>query len=136
MGIRIARAVFYFEVMTNSASAGFALFLPERFLGGFAAQPIPVTVVEFGRWYAVLLVVLSLVLWAALRAGTDRFLRPVISAYLVGDVLQIGVAIRFGRVAETFPLVSHAAIWTSVFYAAVRIFYLWCSNPRRTSEFL
>jgi len=65
--MRFVRAVFYFEAITNLASAGFALFFPGRFLGHFVSEPLPVGAVEFGRWYAVLLVVLSLVLLAAPR---------------------------------------------------------------------
>lgn len=80
--------------------------------------------VEFGRWYAVLLIVLSLVLWAALREGDDRFLRRVIAAYLIGDLFQIVVGVRFGLAVGAFPPAVHAAIWTSVVYAGVRIYYL------------
>lgn len=122
--MRLVRAVFYFEAFTNLASAGFALLLPTEFLGQFVSEQLPVGAVEFGRWYAVLLVVLSLVLLAALREGSDRFLRPVIGAYLIGDVLQIGVAIQLGLAVSAFGLPVHAAIWTSIFYAIVRIYYL------------
>ena len=122
--MRLVRAVFYFEAIVNLASAGFALLFPSRFLGHFVSEPLPVGAVEFGRWYAVLLLVLSLVLLAALREGSDRFLRPVIGAYLVGDALQIGVAIQLGSAAGAFGLPVHAAIWTSAFYAVVRIYYL------------
>jgi len=127
--MRIVRAVFYFEVITNLVSAVFALLLPGAFLGQFVSEPLPVAAVEFGRWYAVLLVVLSLVLLAALREGGDRFLRPVISAYLVGDGLQIAVSVRLGLAASAFGPGVHAAIWTSVLYAAVRIYYLLRTRP-------
>ena len=80
--------------------------------------------VEFGRWYAVLLVVLSLVLWGALRDGSERTLRPVIAAYLVGDALQIAVALRLGMATETFTFAVHAAIWISIVYACARLYYL------------
>ena len=122
--MRVVRAVFYFEVITNLVSAIFGLLFPAAFLGQFASEPLPVAAVEFGRWYAVLLVVLSLILLAALRGGSDRFLRPVLGAYLLGDVLQIGVAIRLGLAAGAFVLAVHAAIWTSVLYAGARIYYL------------
>lgn len=127
--MRVVRAIFYLEAITNLGSAVFALFLPGAFLEQFVSEPLPPAAVEFGRWYAVLLVVLSLVLLAALRDGSTRFLRPVISAYLVGDCLQIGVAVRLGWVAGAFGLAVHAAIWTSVFYAAARIYYLFGPNP-------
>ena len=122
--MRFARFVFYFEVLTNLVSALFALLAPARFMRQFAPEALPVASVEFGRWYAVLLVVLSLVLWLALRERNDRFLRPVISAYLVGDALQIAVALQLGIATGAFAPAVHAAIWTSVFYAAVRIYYL------------
>lgn len=127
--MRVVRAIFYLEVITNLGSAIFALLFPAAFLGQFTSEPLPVAAVEFGRWYAVLLVVLSLVLWAALREGTDRFLRPVIAAYLLGDTLQIAVAIRLGLTAGAFTLAVHAAIWTSVFYACARIYYLLGTRP-------
>lgn len=121
--MRFARGVFYFEVFSNLVSAGFAMLAPAQFLAQFSRDPLPLAAVEFGRWYGLLLVVLSLVLLSALREGTDRFLRPVIVAYLVGDALQVTVAIRLGIVVGwTFAV--HAAVWTSVFYALVRIYYL------------
>lgn len=121
--MRFVRGVFYFEALTNLASAAYAMLAPATFLGQFASGPIPVGAVEFGRWYGLLLVVLSLVLLSALREGTDRFLRPVIAAFLLGDALQIAVAVRLGMVAG-WSFAAHAAIWTSVFYALARIYYL------------
>ncbi|MEM8606592.1 MAG: hypothetical protein AAGF92_05780 [Myxococcota bacterium] len=126
--MRFARGVFYFEALSNLGSAGFAMFAPGAFLGQFTSEPIPAGAVEIGRWYALLLVVLSLVLLAALREGTDRFLRPVIAAFLLGDVLQIAVAVRLGMVSGS-SFAVHAAIWTSAFYALVRVYYLRRSNP-------
>jgi len=120
----IVRAIFYFEAISNLGSAAFALLFPATFLKQFASERLPIAVVEFGRWYAVLLVVLSLVLWAALREGDDRFLRRVIAAYLIGDAFQIAVGVRLGLSLGAFPPVAHAAIWTSVAYAGVRIYYL------------
>ena len=128
--MRVVRAIFYLEAITNLVGAAFALLLPSAFLAQFVSEPLPVAAVEFGRWYAVLLVVLSLVLLAALREGSDRFLRPVIGAYLVGDGLQIAVSIRLGLAASAFGLAVHAAIWTSVLYAGVRIYYLFGTRPR------
>ncbi|MGB5809155.1 MAG: hypothetical protein WBG86_01420 [Polyangiales bacterium] len=128
--MRFARGVFYFEVVTNLLSSGYAMLFPAAFLAQFSDEPLPVAAIEFGRWYAVLLVVLSLVLWSALRDGTDRFLRPVIGAYLFGDVLQIGVAVRLGMSLGFFSVGVHAAIWTSVGYAAVRIVYLRMTSGR------
>ncbi|MBW2188739.1 MAG: hypothetical protein DRH23_13495 [Deltaproteobacteria bacterium] len=128
--MRVVRAVFYVEVITNLGSAIFALLFPAAFLGQFTSEPLPVAAVEFGRWYAVLLVVLSLVLWVALREGTDRFLRPVIAAYFLGDALQVAVAIRLGLATGAFTFAIHAAMWTSVLYACARIYYLVGSRPR------
>lgn len=122
--MRVARAVFYFEAFTNLVSAAFAMAMPAAFLAQLVSEPLPPAGVEIGRWYAVLLVVLSLVLLAALREGSDRFLRPVVGAFLLGDALQIAVSVRLGLVGSSFGLAVHAAIWTSVFYAAVRIYYL------------
>ena len=122
--IRALRVVFYFEVVTNLVSAAFALLFPSGFLGQLTTEPLPVAAVEFVRWYAVVLVVLSLVLLAALRDGSDRMLRPIIAAYLLGDALQIAVAIRLGEAVGAYPLAAHAAIWTSVFYAIARVLYL------------
>ncbi len=128
--MRVARAVFYFEAFTNLVSAAFAMVMPAAFLAQFVSEPLPAAGIEFGRWYAVLLIVLSLVLLAALREGSDRFLRPVMGAYLLGDALQIAVAIRLGSLGPTFGLAVHAAVWTSVLYAAVRIYYLSSTRPR------
>jgi len=120
----VARLVFYFEVVSNLGSAAFALIFPALFVAQFSAEAVPPPAIELGRWYAVLLIVLSLVLWAALREGGDRFLRRVLAAYLIGDAFQIAVAVRLGVAVGAFPLIAHVAIWTSVFYAGVRIYYL------------
>ena len=125
--MRAIRAVFYFEVISNLGSALLALLAPALFLAQFTSEPFSVAADEFARWYGVLLVVLALVLLAALREGSDRLLRPVIAAYLVGDALQIAVAIRLGMAIGGFAPAVHAAIWLSVAYAAVRIYYL-CSS--------
>lgn len=122
--MRALRGIFYFEVITNLGSACFALLFPAAFLGQLSSDPLPTVAVEFVRWYAVVLVVLSLVLLASLREGSDRVLRPVIAAYLVGDGLQIAVSIRLGAAVGAYGIAVHAAIWTSVFYAIARIYYL------------
>lgn len=122
--MRVVRAVFYLEVISNLGSAVFALLFPAAFLRQLVLEPLPVAGVEFARWYAVVLVVLSLVLLAALRSGEDRFLRPVIGAYLLGDLLQIGVCLRFALAVGALTTAVHAALWSSVFYALVRVYYL------------
>jgi hypothetical protein len=127
--MRAVRAVFYFEAFTNLGSAAFAIVMPATFLAQFVSEPLPIAAVEFGRWYAVLLFVLSLVLLAALREGSDRFLRPVIAAFLLGDVLQLAVSLRLGVVADNFGVAVHAAVWTSILYAAARIYYLSRTQP-------
>lgn len=122
--MRVLRAVFYFEAVTNLGGAGFALLFPATFLHQFAAEPMPVAAVEFVRWYAVVLVVLAVILLAALRDGTGLVLRPVLIGYLIGDALQIVVSIRFGEAVGAYPVAVHAAIWTSIVYAAARVGYL------------
>jgi len=122
--MRVLRGVFYFEVISNLGSAGLALLLPATFLAQLTSEPLPTPAVEFVRWYGVVLVVLSLVLLAALRARSDQFLRSVVAAYLLGDALQLAVSIRFAEAVGAYAPAVHAAIWTSVFYAVVRILYL------------
>lgn len=122
--MRLVRGIFYFEVVSNLGTAVLALLFPAFFVGQFVKEPLPIAAVELWRWYAVLLVVLSLILWAALRDGDSRFLRSVIAAYLVGDAFQIVVSIRFGLAAGDFAFAVHAAVWTSVAYAAARTYYL------------
>lgn len=127
----LVRAIFYFEVASNLASSLYALFVPAAFVGQFSAESLPVTSVELGRWYAVPLVVLALILLAALRSGTDQFLRPVLAAFLLGDALQIGTALQFGSQTAGFPLAVHAAICLSVIYAAARVYYLLRTRPNQ-----
>lgn len=122
--MRAVRGVFYFEVISNLGSAVFALLFPAAFSRQLSADLSAVSAIEFVRWYAVVLLVLALVLWAALRQGSDLVLRPVVVAFLVGDALQIAVSVRFGAAVGAFGVAVHAAIWTSVFYALARLYYL------------
>lgn len=122
----VVRGIFYFEAVSNLATAVYVLLFPAHFLTQLVPEHLPLVSVELGRWYAVLLLVLSAVLWGALREGDDRFLRRVITAFLIGDGFQIAVSVRLGMALESFPFPFpvHAAIWTSVFYAAARVYYL------------
>ncbi len=129
--MRLVRAVFYLEVMGNLGSAAFALLFPAAFFAQLSADPLPFAAIEFVRWYAVVLLMLALVLLAALREGSDRFLRPVIAAYLLGDALQITVSIRLGTAVGAYGVAVHGAIWTSLLYAVIRIYYL--ARTRGTS---
>jgi hypothetical protein len=127
--VPVVRGIFYFEAVSNLATAVYVLLFPALFLAQLVPEPLPLVSVELGRWYAVLLWVLSSILLGALREKNDRFLRRVIAAFLIGDAFQIAVSVRLGVALDSFPFVVHAAIWTSVFYAAARIYYLRSSRP-------
>jgi hypothetical protein len=122
--VPVVRGIFYFEAVSNLGTAVYVLLFPAQFLAQLVPQDLPLVSVELGRWYAVLLLVLSAVLLGALREGDDRFLRRVIVAFLIGDGFQIAVSVRLGVVLDSFPFAVHAAIWSSVFYAAARVYYL------------
>ena len=63
---------------------------------------------------------------SALRAPV---LRLVLVPLLVGDAVQIAVALRLGAVTEAFTPTVQAAIYASAVYAAVRVYFLRRTTP-------
>lgn len=128
-GMRVVRGVFYVEAATGVLTALFALLDPGAFVAGLIPGALPPAAVELGRWYGVLLLVLALILWAALRDGREAVLRLVLVPLLVGDAVQIAVALRLGAVTEAFTPTVQAAIYASAVYAAVRVYFLRRTTP-------
>lgn len=116
--------VFWIEALANIPAALIILFLPSIFLGGLVeGHAFDAFHLVFARWYGVLLLVLSLALIACLRYGGKAVLRAVLTAFLIGDVLQILVSLQLGM---TFGWTAGVwgAIGSSVIYALCRILYL------------
>lgn len=120
--------VFWFEALVNIPTALVCLFLPAAFLSGITGgTEVSKELLEFTRWYGVLLVVLSLILVGALRYGDHQMLKVVLASYLFGDILQIAVTLRWAMVFD-WNFAVYASLITSIFYLFCRWLYL---RPRR-----
>ena len=79
---------------------------------------------EVARWYAVVILMISYLLWRALQVR-GKTLKVVLEALLVGDFVQIGAAIVTANQLGEWPLVVSAALVISIVLAVVRLLCLW-----------
>ena len=83
--------VFYFEIVLNIVSEIQALFMPANFIAQFSGEGASPVALEMVRWYAILLLVLTYLLYRGLRSR-GAILLLVLEALLIGDIIQIGLA--------------------------------------------
>jgi L-lactate permease len=116
--------LFYLEILINLASISQGLFMPAAFVMQFSGEPVSTAGAEVARWYAVLILVISYLLWRALQVR-GKTLKVVLEALLVGDFVQIGAAIVTANQLGEWPLVVTAALVISIVLAVARLLCLW-----------
>ncbi len=116
--------LFYLEILINLVSIAQGLFTPAAFVMQFSAETVSTAGAEVARWYAVLILVISYLLWRALQVR-GKTLKIVLEALLVGDLVQIGVAFVTANRLGEWPLVVSAALVVSVVLAVARVLCLW-----------
>jgi hypothetical protein len=121
--MKIARIVFYLELLLNFASASLAFFNPAGYVSLFTAQPLPAVALELIRWSGVLLYVFVYVMARALRQKSDDALSIVVEGFLLGDLVQLVAVYQFGQVVGTYStLIGSTAL--VIILAAARIYWL------------
>jgi len=116
--------LFYLEILINLVSISQGLFTPASFVQQFSAEPVSLAGAEVARWYAVLILMISYLLWRALQVR-GKTLKVVLETLLVGDLVQIGAALLTANALGQWPLVVNAALVLSVVLAGARILCLW-----------
>lgn len=116
--------LFYLEILINLVSIGQGLFIPARFVLQFSDETVSLVGAEVARWYAVVILGITYLLWRALQVR-GKTLKIVLEALLVGDLVQIGVAFVTANQLGQWPLVVSAALVLSIVLAAARIICLW-----------
>ncbi|MFN8443317.1 MAG: hypothetical protein U0175_21250 [Caldilineaceae bacterium] len=122
--------LFYVEILINFVSIYQSIFTPAAFVAQFGDQPVAPVALEVVRWYGVLLIVLSYLLWRGLRQGGVA-LRLILEALLLGDIIQLAVAFATARNLGNWPFVVIMAIVLSVVLAVARLLYLNFDNKQR-----
>jgi L-lactate permease len=115
---------FYLEILINLVSISQGLFMPAAFVMQFSGEPVSTAGAEVARWYAVVILMISYLLWRALQVR-GKTLKVVLEALLVGDFVQIGAAVVTANQLGEWPLVVSAALVISIVLAVARIFCLW-----------
>lgn len=125
--------LFYAEILLNLVSIYQSIVTPAAFVAQFSDQPVSLAALEVVRWYGVLLIVLSYLLWRGLRQGGVA-LRLILEALLLGDIIQIAVALITARNLGSWPFVVIMAIVLSILLAVARLLYLnFTSSPHLLS---
>ncbi|MCC7208881.1 MAG: hypothetical protein IT323_16345 [Anaerolineae bacterium] len=96
------RLLFRAEALLNFFSGGFAMLAPASFANMFMPADAPLANAEMARWFGAMTIAFGFVLWRALDLEWPT-LKPVIEAYLLGDVLFFFALVAF---------VSNGGAWT------------------------
>lgn len=115
--------VFYLEIAANLFLAVQCLFFPAAFLAQFSNQPAPAFALEVARWYGVLLIPITWLLFRVLQTR-GQSLKLVLEAYLVFDLVQIVVCFVTASTLGWAPYVV-IALLIEVTLATARILCLW-----------
>lgn len=115
--------VFYLEIAANLFLAVECLFFPAAFLAQFSNQPAQASALEVTRWYGVLLIPITWLLFRVLQVRGQP-LKLVLEAYLVFDLVQIVVCFVTANVLGWAPYVF-IALLIEVTLATARILCLW-----------
>ena len=87
--MKIARIIFYIEILLSSYAAVMDLINPAEFVSQYTPQHVNGIPLEIIRWYGVQLVPLVYLEFTALWSQRDDRLAWVLGAFLIGDFLQI-----------------------------------------------
>lgn len=93
--MRIARIIFYIEVLLSSYAAILDLIDPSGFLAEYTPQKLTGIPLEVIRWYGVQLVPLVFLEFTALWSQRNDRLAWVLGAFLIGDALQIYSTVNY-----------------------------------------
>ena len=93
--MKIARIIFYIEILLSSYAAILDLINPSAFVAEYTPQKLTGIPLEIIRWYGVQLVPLVYLEFTALWSRRDDRLAWVLGAFLIGDVLQIYSTVNY-----------------------------------------
>jgi hypothetical protein len=93
--IRIARIIFYIEILLSSYAALLDLINPSGFVAEYTPQKLTGISLEIVRWYGVQLIPLVYLEFTALWSQRDDRLAWLLGAFLIGDVLQIYSTVNY-----------------------------------------
>lgn len=93
--MKIARIIFYIEVLLSSYAAILDLIDPTGFLAEYTPQKLTGIPLEVIRWYGVQLVPLVYLEFTALWGQQNDRLAWVLGAFLIGDILQIYSTVNY-----------------------------------------
>ncbi|MEW6083336.1 MAG: hypothetical protein AB1607_01955 [Chloroflexota bacterium] len=93
--MKIARIIFYIEVLLSSYAAILDLIDPTGFLAEYTPQKLTGIPLEVIRWYGVQLVPLVYLEFTALWGQRNDRLAWVLGAFLIGDILQIYSTVNY-----------------------------------------
>jgi hypothetical protein len=127
--MRIARYLFILESLINTVSTVLFLIQPQQMLQGLIADTSQITPLslEMLRWYGAVLLILTIILWRALFHKNPEFLRLVLQAHIVGDIVYIFTQIQLANVAGWVSGAYFSIGFISTICLA-RVYYLWKSR--------
>jgi hypothetical protein len=132
--MKIARIIFYIEVLLSSYAAILDLINPSGFLAEYTPQKLTGIPLEVIRWYGVQLVPLVYLEFTALWSQRNDRLAWVLGAFLIGDALQIYSTINFMLTHPgtqwTFGFIFSLVV--VVILAVTRIY--WLTNYQRQAR--
>jgi hypothetical protein len=115
---------FYFECFLNATIVIICLFFPRFFLQSFAVNNPSVYLIEIIRWYAILLFVITAILFGMLINQEQKGTEIVLTAYLMGDVGQIIATILFSVNTNNWSFAAIFTIAITVVLIAFRVIVL------------
>ncbi|MCC6299814.1 MAG: hypothetical protein IT314_10980 [Anaerolineales bacterium] len=93
--MKIARIIFYLEVLLSGYAAIMDLINPVEFLAEYTPQKMTGIPLEIIRWYGVQLVPLVYLEFTALWSQRNDRLAWILGAFLIGDFLQIYSTVNY-----------------------------------------
>jgi hypothetical protein len=127
--MKLARYLFFTEAAINTFSIVLFLFQPQLMLQGLIADTAQITPLslEMLRWYGAILLITTIMLWRALFNKNPDFLRFMLEAHLIGDIVYFVTQIQLANVAGwVFGTYFGMAVIFLFFLA--RLYYLWKSR--------
>ncbi len=112
--------------MINAVVTLMSFTAPDLFLQMLAErEQVDPLAAAFAPVFGAALAALTVVLISALRNGSVEALRPVLQAYLVGDILTIPAALGLARATGGWTPALIGIVAATVVFAAVRVYALW-----------
>jgi len=132
--VKIARIIFYIEVLLSSYAAVIDLVNPAEFVAEYTPHKVTGIPLEIIRWYGVQLVPLVYLEFTALWQKRDDRLAWVLGAFLIGDFLQILLTVNYMQAHPATPWTFGFifSLVVVVVLAVTRIY--WLSHYRNQSK--